>query len=95
MPKIPEFATEEELAAWVDSHDTAPFFDDLDDARETFVVTKTQFVTKPLDIRLRLDLYAALEIVAERRGIPYQMLIQTWLREKLLQEAPDLALQGN
>jgi predicted DNA binding CopG/RHH family protein len=95
MPKIPEFATEEALATWVDTHDTAPFLDEMEDAEETFAVTRTQFVTKPLDIRLRTDLFAALEVVAARRGIPYQVLIQTWLREKLLQEAPDLALQHN
>lgn len=95
MPKLPEFATEEELAAWVDTHDTAPYFDEMEDVEEPFVVTRTQFATKPLDIRLRSDLYAAIETAAERKGIPYQMLIQTWLREKLMQEAPDLVLQSH
>ena len=93
MSKIPEFTTDEELAAWVDSHDTASIFDELEDVDETFVVTLTKFATKYLDIRLRSDLYDAIETAAERRGIPYQMLIQAWLREKLMQEAPDLAVQ--
>jgi len=60
---------------------------------ETFAVKRTNFTTKPLDVRLRTDLYAAVVAAAERRGIPYQMLVQTWLREKVLQEAPDLAPQ--
>lgn len=93
MPKLPEFTTEEELAAWVDTHDTAEFMDEMEDVEETFTVKRTSFVTKPLDVRLRTDLFAAIEAAAERRGIPYQMLIQAWLREKVIQEMPDFALQ--
>lgn len=93
MPKLPEFKTEEELAAWVDTHDTASFMDEMEDAEETFTVKRTSFATKPLEVRLRADLYAAIIAAAERRGIPYQMLVQAWLREKVLQETPELALQ--
>lgn len=93
MPKLPEFETVEDLADWVDTHDTADFMDDMEDVEETFLVKRTHFVTKPLDVRVRTDLYAAVIAAAERRGIPYQMLVQTWLREKVLQEMPDLALQ--
>jgi hypothetical protein len=93
MSELPKFATEEELAAWVDTHDTAPYLDDMEDVEEPFTVKRTHFATRPLDVRLRADLYAALEAAAERRGVPYQMLVQTWLREKLMQEAPDLAHQ--
>lgn len=90
MPKMPKFETEEELAEWVDTHDTAPYMDEMEDAEETFPIKQTKFETRPLDVRLRSDLYTALETTAERKGIPYQMLVQTWLREKLLEEAPDL-----
>jgi len=38
MPKLPEFATEEELAAWVDTHDTADYLDEMEDADEVFTV---------------------------------------------------------
>jgi predicted DNA binding CopG/RHH family protein len=90
MPKMPKFTTEEELAEWIDTHDTAPFIDEMENADETFEVKRTPFKTRPLDVRLRSDLYEALEAAAERKGVPYQILVQTWLREKLLQEAPDL-----
>jgi predicted DNA binding CopG/RHH family protein len=93
MPKMPTFETEEELAAWVDTHDTAAFMDEMEDVEEMFMVKRTHFATKPLDVRVRTDLYAAVVAAAERRGIPYQMLVQTWLREKVIQETPDLALQ--
>ena len=93
MSAMPKFETEEELAGWVDTHDTAAFLDEMEDAEEAFVVKRTHFATKPLDVRLRTDLYAAIVAAAERRGIPYQMLVQAWLREKVDQETPDLAFQ--
>ncbi len=93
MLKMPNFETEEELAAWVDTHDTAAFMDEMEDAEETFTVKRTHFATKPLDVRLRTDLYAAIVAAAGRRGIPYQILVQTWLREKVMQETPDLTFQ--
>lgn len=91
MPKLPEFETEEDLAAWVDTHDTAEFIDEMEDADENFTVRRTHFTTKPLDVRLRTDLFAAIVDAAERRGIPYQMLVQTWLRERVMEETPDFA----
>jgi len=93
MSKLPKFATDEELAEWVDSHDTAAFMDEMEDADETFTIKRTHFETRPLDVRLRSDLYDALETAAERKGVPYQILVQRWLREKLIQEAPDLLKQ--
>lgn len=93
MPEMPRFETDEELAAWVDTHDTAAFLDEMEDAKEMFAVKRTHFATKPLDVRLRTDLYAAIVAAAERRGIPYQMLVQAWLREKVDEETPDLAFQ--
>lgn len=94
MPKLPEFDTEDELAAWIDSHDTATYIDEMEDAEELFHVKRTAFPTRPIDVRLRADHLAAIEAAAARRGIPYQMLVQEWLLEKLRQEAPDLLPQA-
>jgi hypothetical protein len=93
MPKFPEFATEEELAAWIETHDTAPYLDDLEDVAESFNVIRTPFTTSPLDVRVRADYLAAIETLATQRDIPYQLLIQAWLLEKLQQEAPELLPQ--
>jgi predicted DNA binding CopG/RHH family protein len=90
MAKMPKFETEEEFADWVDTHDLSPYLDDMEEVEETFAVKLTSFETKPLDVRVRADLYEALESAAERKGIPYQSLVQTWLREKLVEEMPDL-----
>ncbi len=53
-------------------------------------IRRTLFPTKPVDVRLRTDYLEAIQQVAERQGVPYQMLVQRWLMEKLNQEAPDL-----
>jgi predicted DNA binding CopG/RHH family protein len=94
MPKLPEFKTDEEAAEWFDQHDSAPFMDELEEASEKFEITRTAFTTRPVDIRLRSDYLAAIQAVAERKGVPYQRLVQTWLMEKLNQEAPDLLPQS-
>ncbi len=43
-----------------------------------------------MDVRLRSDHLEAIQTVAERKGVPYQTVVQSWLLEKLNQEAPDL-----
>lgn len=90
MPKLPKFKSDEEIAAWFDTHDSASYMDDMEEAEEKFEVVRTVFVTRPVDVRLRSDYFEAIQEVAERKGVPYQVLIQAWLLEKLTQEAPDL-----
>lgn len=88
--KLPEFEDENELAAWVETHDTGPLMDELDEAADELKVVRTRFSTKPLDVRLRTEYLEAIEELADRRGLPYQALVQRWLLEKLTQEAPEL-----
>ena len=66
MPTLPTFSTDEELAAWINANDTAPYLDEMEDVEEPFVVNPTQVATRPLNIRLRADLYIALEAAARR-----------------------------
>lgn len=73
-PKLPEFKSEEELAAWVETHDTAEYMDDLVELGDEFEVVRTRFATKPLDVRMRTEHLEAIEELAERRGLPYQVL---------------------
>ena len=94
MPKLPEFESDEAAAAWYDTHDTAPYMDDMTEVDEKFDVIRTVFATRPVDVRLRSDYIEAIQKAAERKGVPYQILVQSWLLEKLSQEAPDLAPQN-
>jgi predicted DNA binding CopG/RHH family protein len=90
MPKIPNFATEQEAAEWFAAHDTAPYMDELEEVKEQIPVTRSRPTKRPVGLRIRSDYLEAVKQVAERKGIPYQTLIQMWLVEKLRQEAPDL-----
>lgn len=92
MPKLPEFQSDEELIAWFDSHDTADYIDEMEPAGQEVSVIRSMFPTSPVDLRLRTDFLDAIETLAQRRGIPYQRLLQQWLQEKLAQEAPDLVV---
>ncbi|MCP4425843.1 MAG: hypothetical protein GY803_15225 [Chloroflexi bacterium] len=90
MPQLPDFQSDEDAAAWFDTHDTAVFMDSMEEVTEPFDVVRTLFPTRSMGVRLRADYIDAIQQVAERKGIPYQMLVQRWLMEKLSQEAPDL-----
>ncbi len=91
MTTIPDLKSDEETAVWFDSHDTAVYMDSMEEVSPPNIV-RTTFPTKPIDVRLRTDYLEAIQKVAEQRQIPYQMLVQRWLMEKLRQEVPDLAV---
>jgi len=93
MPKLPPFTSEEKAAKWFATHDTAPYMDEMEEVREKIQVVRSRPVKKPVGLRLRSDYLKAIKQVAERKGIPYQTLIQMWLVEKLRQEAPELLQQ--
>lgn len=88
--KLPEFPDDDAAKVWFDENDTAPFMDAMETVTLNLPIRRTLFPTKPVDVRLRTDYLEAIQQVAERQGVPYQMLVQRWLMEKLNQEAPDL-----
>jgi predicted DNA binding CopG/RHH family protein len=90
MTKLPNFATEQDAAEWFATHDTAPYLDALEEVEEPIPVTRSRPTKRPVGLRIRSDYLEAVKQVAERKGIPYQTLIQMWLVEKLRQEAPEL-----
>ena len=94
MDKLPVFATEEAAAKWFASHDTAPYMDDLEDVTEEFRALRGGSTRKSVGLRVRADYLEAIKTAAERKGVPYQTLVQVWLAEKLRQEAPDLLPVG-
>lgn len=44
---------------------------------------------KMVSLRLKEDVIDALKVAARKRGVPYQVLVQMWLQERLLKEADD------
>jgi hypothetical protein len=45
--------------------------------------------TKPVNLRLPVEMIEALKEQAERRALPYQALIRMWLKERLDAEEPE------
>lgn len=95
MPKLPKFSSDREAAEWFAKHDTAPYMNGLQEVKEKIPVRRTRPVKKPVGLRLRPDYLEAIKRAAERKGIPYQTLIQMWLVEKLRKEVPDLLRGGH
>ena len=87
MNDMPEFKDDEEAAVWFDTHDTVEHMQIMEAAEIPFKVARTNFPTRPVDIRVCSDYLDAIQQLAERQGVPYQMLVQRWLLEKLNQEA--------
>jgi predicted DNA binding CopG/RHH family protein len=88
--ELPKFSSEKELAEWIDSHDTSKYMDDLEVVAEEIPIRRTPLVNETLGLLLNPNELDAIKRVAERKGVPYRTLIQTWLIEKLQQEGPDL-----
>ena len=92
LAEIPAFTSEQEAAEWFAANDTGPYMEGLEEVHERIPVARTP-LKKPVGLRIRSDYLTALKQVAERKGIPYQTLIQMWLVERLRQEAPELLQQ--
>jgi predicted DNA binding CopG/RHH family protein len=85
MPKkrksIPKFSSETEERAFWESHDSSEF---LDWRRATSVrLPRLKPSTQAISLRLPLNLLERIRIEANKRDVPYQSLIKTWLSEKV------------
>lgn len=75
----------EEFDFW-STHDSTEFFGDTEEIEEKVEVKKRRLTKKRITMLLDPRLKLKLEKIAEEKGIPYQTLIQIWLREKVNQE---------
>jgi predicted DNA binding CopG/RHH family protein len=73
-----------EEAQWWDEH--RDYWETSDSADEVVKLTVVRR-TKPVNLRLPVDMIEELKTTASRRALPYQTLIRMWLREKLDAEA--------
>ncbi len=78
---VPTFATEAEERAFWESHDTAEYLDWSQAERMRFPNLKP--TTTSISLRLPVPLLERIKVAANRRDVPYQSLIKTWLAEKL------------
>jgi predicted DNA binding CopG/RHH family protein len=82
---IPVFRNEDEEFQFWSTHDSVDLILDTEEVKQPFKMKKKQEktrITMLLDRRLK----SQLEKIAQEKGIPYQTLIQLWLKEKVHQE---------
>jgi len=79
---MPHFASLDELVEFFDTHDVGEYWDQMPEAHfEVDIKTKTHLFA------IDDDLATELSEIARSRQIPAQMLVSSWLREKILEQA--------
>jgi predicted DNA binding CopG/RHH family protein len=76
----PSFATEQEERAFWESHDSAAYVDWSKAERVRLPNLKP--TTATISLRLPVTLLEKIKVAANKRDVPYQSLIKTWLAEK-------------
>ena len=78
---VPAFASEAEERAYWESTDSAEHLDWSKARRATFPRLKP--TTTSISLRLPVALLDRIKVAANKRDVPYQSLIKTWLAEKV------------
>jgi predicted DNA binding CopG/RHH family protein len=85
MPKkrrpIPEFASEAEEREFWESRDSTEFVDWS--RAKSIRLPRLKPSTQAISLRLPVSLLERIRIEANKRDVPYQSLIKTWLSEKV------------
>ena len=84
--RIPKFRTEDDEFDFWSSHDSVDFFNETEEVQDKLEMTKRRRPKQRITMLLDAGLKAKLKKIAAEKGIPYQTLIQMWLREKVNQE---------
>lgn len=82
--RIPEFRNEDEEQEFWKTHDSTEYLDWTEAERVVFPNLKPS--TKTISLRLPESMLAELRQLANKRDIPYQSLIKTFLRERIDEE---------
>lgn len=78
---VPKFANEAEERRFWETHDSTDYVDW--NAAERARLPNLKPSTTSISLRLPISLLEGLKIAANKRDVPYQSLIKTWLVEKL------------
>lgn len=87
--KIPHFASEDEERAFWATHDTADYFD-YAKAQPT-LMPNLRPTLKTVSLRLPESLIASIQVLANKKDVPYQSLMKILLSEGVERE---LSLSG-
>jgi predicted DNA binding CopG/RHH family protein len=81
LKPVPRFKSEAEERRFWETRDTTEYLDWSKAQRARFPNLKPS--TTAISLRLPLSLLERIKIEANKRDVPYQSLIKTWLAEKL------------
>ena len=81
---LPNFDSAAEEAAFWETHDSAPYWDKMEEVK--IEVRAERRPSKMISLRMSEEYLGALKTVAEQKGIPYQTLMRLWLVERLREE---------
>lgn len=80
----PQFTTEAEERAWWERHDSSDY---LDWSRaEAVSLPNLKPTTRTISLRLPVTMLDRIKMEANRRDVPYQSLIKSWLADRLDRE---------
>lgn len=80
--KIPEFKTLEEAADYWDTHSFADHLEDTEPVEIEVCLDKRRIC-----LEIDPDISEKLKKIAQKKGQSYNKLINSWIREKIVQEA--------
>jgi predicted DNA binding CopG/RHH family protein len=80
IKSIPKFRSEAEEQRFWQTHDSSDYVDWTEAARARFPNLKPS--TTAISLRLPVTLLERIKVAANKRDVPYQSLIKTWLAEK-------------
>lgn len=81
LKPIPQFRSEQEERAFWRDRDSTDYVDWSKARRVQFPNLKPS--TKSISLRLPVSLLERIKVEANRRDVPYQSLIKTWLAERV------------
>lgn len=84
LKPIPQFKSESDERRFWETHDSTDYLDWSKAQRVQFPNLK--LTTTAISLRLPVGTLDRIKVAANRRDVPYQSLIKTWLSEKLAAE---------
>ena|ERR1043166_7428405 len=84
--QLTKFKNEDEEFDFWSEHDSTEFFSETEEVSESLEITKPKRKKQRITMLLDPQLKTQLEKLANEKGIPYQTLIQMWLKERVRQE---------
>jgi len=85
MSQLPAFQTIDEAATWAETHDTALYFDDMEDV-PPFEAERPRRPQARLNLDLSRDAIAKLRVLARESQLDYHTLAEVFIMDRLTQE---------